>query len=131
MGERIHTLSKFNGTVGKLHNDRGSVLEMSGKSGAFAAYELLLGALSHCLWATYYSIAQKMKLQYGEVDLDITGIKRDEKVATLETVDIIVTASDIEDRDKFEKAFEIATRYCSTYQTINQVAKMNWSVKYR
>ena len=103
-----------------------------GRSSAdtFSAYELLLGGLSHCLFSTYESMAEKMQVEYSGLDMNITGVKRDEKVATLKTVDIDVLAKGVTDQDKFAKAFEIATRYCSIFTTISKVAEMRWNITY-
>ncbi len=130
MGERIHVLSKFDPKVGHLHTDKGSVLEMSGNKGAFDAYELLLGALSHCLFATFKSLAEKMQVQYESVVMEIVGVKRDEKVALLETVQLDVGVKSVSDESKFKRAFEIATRYCSVFQTLSKVATLNWTIKF-
>lgn len=130
MGERTHVVASFIGKDGTLTSDRNSTLTLGAKEGAFKAYDLVLGGLSHCLFATLESIIDKMQISYDKVDLDITGIKNDEKVALLETVEVKVTAKGAEDEAKFEKAFEIATRYCSTYQTLSKVATMSWSVSF-
>ena len=131
MGKKVHhTLSQFNTIDGQLVTDSGSKVELSSKPGAFAPYELLLGALSYCLYSTFVSIAEKMQLSYEGVDMDITGVKRDEKVATLETCDISVKAKGVEDEQKFAKAFEISTRYCSVFQTLSKVAQMKWDISY-
>ncbi|MGI6433093.1 MAG: OsmC family protein [Sphaerochaetaceae bacterium] len=130
MADTTHILSTFTPTGGTLTTDANSVLAIGQGEGKFRAYEMLLGALSHCVFSTFESIAEKMQFSYEKVDLDITGVKRDEKVALLKTVAINITASGVDDQQKFSKAFEIATRYCSIFQTLSHVAKMSWEISF-
>jgi len=131
MAKKVHHIvSRFNQVDGQMVTDSGSKAGLGSSPGSFAPYELLLGALSYCLFSTFVSIAQKMQLSYEGLDMDITGVKRDEKVATLETCDIKVTAKGVEDEQKFAKSFEIATRYCSVFQTLGNVAQMKWDISY-
>ena len=44
-------------------------------------------------------------------------------MSTLEHVMIDVLAKGVNDQKKFERSFEIATRYCSVFNTISQVVK--------
>lgn len=130
MKQKIHIVSQFNGSDGQLITDSGATVAMGRSAEKFAPYELLLGGLSYCLYSTFESIAEKMQLVYGAVELDIAGVKRDEKVATLEMVTINVEAKGIEDQEKFNKAVEISTRYCSVFQTISKVAKIDWHISF-
>lgn len=98
--------------------------------GSTGPYEYLLGALSGCLFKTFDSLAKKMQVSWEHVSMEIEGIKRDEKVAMLKDVIIEVTATGVEDQAKFTKAFETATRYCSIYETLSKVARMEWTVSF-
>jgi len=101
--------------------------------GALAAYDMFLGGLGACLNHTFQSVLDKKKLKVHGINYDIKGVKRDEVPTTLKTVDINVTISgvDEEDKAKVEKSFEMATRYCSVYQTISHVADMSYTVNYK
>ncbi|HZJ88307.1 MAG TPA: OsmC family protein [Sphaerochaeta sp.] len=94
------------------------------------AYDLLFGALSACLFATFDALAKKMRATWATVDFVVDGQKRESSPTTLEWVTIQVSATGVEDEEKFLRAFETATRYCSIYTTISQVAKMTWSVDF-
>ncbi|MDC7245344.1 MAG: OsmC family protein [Sphaerochaetaceae bacterium] len=131
MGETTHIRSDYNQSDGTLLTDRGSTVPLSNAQDGFAPYELLLGGLSFCLFKTYESIAQKMKFTYDGVSMDITGIKSDEKVALLKTVRIDVVAKGVEEKAKFTKAFEIATRYCSVFNTLSKIAEMKWDIDFQ
>jgi putative redox protein len=130
MGQRIHIESRFAQTDGKLITDSGASVDLGPADSAFAPYELLLGGLSYCLFSTFVSIAEKMQLAYEGVDMQVTGVKRDEKVATLKTCTIEAKAKGVQDQEKFKKAFEISTRYCSVFQTISKVADMEWNIEF-
>lgn len=93
-------------------------------------YDYFFGALSGCLFSTFADLARKMKVAWEHVSFEIDGEKRAEVPTTLEWVTVKVTATGVDDRVKFTKAFETATRYCSIYTTISKVARMDWSVSF-
>jgi len=128
MGAKTHIVSQFTQHEGRLVTDSGAMVALGHEADTFAPYELLLGGLSYCLFSTFESIAEKMQLVYAGMDMNITGIKRDDKIATLETCSIKVLAKGAPDQEKFSKAFEISTRYCSVFQTIGKVATMDWEI---
>jgi putative redox protein len=130
MGSRTHIVSHFGTNSGKLVTDSGAAVALGHEAGTFAPYELLLGGLSYCLFRTFESMVEKMQVTFTGLDMDIEGIKRDEKVATLQTCRIAVTAKGVTDQAKFSKAFEISTRYCSVFQTLSKVATMSWDITY-
>lgn len=94
-------------------------------------YEYLLGALSGCLFLTFKDIAEKMKVSYQHVSFQTKGIKRDEVPTWLKECEIVMTVTGASDPQKFTKAMETATRYCSIYQTLAHVADMHWSVNFQ
>jgi len=116
--------------AGKLVTDSGAAVALGHEASTFAPYELLLGGLSYCLFRTFEDIAAKMQLAYEGVDMHVDGEKREEKVATLEFCKVSLRAKGVTDQEKFKKAFDIATRYCSVYNTISKVATMSWSVEF-
>jgi putative redox protein len=130
MGAKHHVSVDFAGDSWKALNDRGSVVELGGENEKFAPYELLLSALSGCLFMTYESILEKMQISVKKTNFDVRGEKRDEKVATLKVCQVKVTISGAEDESKAKKAVDIASRYCSIYQTLSKVADMSWEVEF-
>lgn len=115
---------------GTLITDKGSTVALGSEKGSVAPYELLLGGLSYCLYKTFESVAEKMQFEYSTTDIDIVGVKGDDKVGMLETVTIKVEAKGVGDEKKFKKAFEIATRYCSQYNTLSKVATMKYDINF-
>lgn len=130
MGARTHIVSHFGKHDGRLVTDSGASVALGHEAETFAPYELLLGALSYCLFRTFESIAEKMQLGYEGMDMHIEGVKRDDKIGTLETCTINVQARGTADQEKFTKAFEISTRYCSVFNTIGKVAVMDWNIAF-
>lgn len=131
MGQKIHIKAKYgDSSDGQVITDRGASVKLGLDDASFRPYEMTLGGLSYCLKLTLLSIKEKMQLTYSSLEMDIEGIKRDDKVAMLEFCNVSVKVKDASDQQKFEKAFEISTRYCSTYQTIAQVATMSYTIEY-
>lgn len=130
MGSKTHIVAHYGVHSGKLVTDSGAAVALGHESGTFAPYELLLGGLSYCLFRTFEDVAKKMQVAYIGVDMHVDGEKRDDKIATLEFCSISLVAKGVEDQEKFKKAFDIATRYCSVYNTISKVATMSWNVEF-
>lgn len=92
--------------------------------GRLAPYDLMLGALGSCYYSTFVGIADKMKLAYERADIAIHGVKREEVPTTLKTVDMVFTIHGAADRKGFERAAELAAKYCSVHETISKVAEI-------
>lgn len=112
--------------------------ELNGRNGsvpigenAMAPYELLAGALGACLYSTFLDIIKKMRLSVSSYSLDIEIEKRTEVPMTAKLVVIKAVISGASDKqDKFIRAFELATKHCSIYQTLSQVAQMLWELNF-
>ncbi|MFW5865062.1 MAG: OsmC family protein, partial [Candidatus Izemoplasmataceae bacterium] len=63
---------------------------------------------------------------------DITGVKREEVPTWLKevTVNVVITGATEEKQNAFLKAMQLATEYCSVYQTLSHVAKMETNVSF-
>ncbi|MGI6687806.1 MAG: OsmC family protein [Christensenellales bacterium] len=100
------------------------------KAGGMASYELLLGALGSCYYATFISIARKMRLEYEGADIAIHGVKRDKIPETLQTVEMTITIRGAQDEKGFDRASELAAKYCSVHETIAQVADIALELRF-
>lgn len=100
--------------------------------GALAAYDMVLGGLGACLNHTFQTILDKKKVKVHAVNYAIHAEKREEVPTTLNYVklDVKVTGADEKDHTKVEKSFKLATQYCSVYQTIAHVAKMEYAISF-
>lgn len=92
------------------------------KDGKMAPYDLLLGALGSCFYATFIGIADKMRLDYTGADILVHGVKREEEPPTLKTVDMVMTIHGAASQKGFERAAALAAKYCSIHETISRVA---------
>lgn len=128
MGEKKHIKADFASKGYQFTTDMGGVHPFGTHSGP---YDYLLGALAGCLFYTFEELAEKMRFTYEHVGIEVDGTKRDAIPTTLEQVTLRVEARGVDNQQKFLKAFETATRYCSIYQTISQVSQMSWSVEFR
>ncbi|WP_320129213.1 OsmC family protein [uncultured Sphaerochaeta sp.] len=126
MSEKKHIRADFVHGHYQFNTDKGAVYEI----GETAPYDYLLGALSGCLFVTFEALAVKMQVAWEHISFEVNGIKRETPPTTLKDCTITATVTGCDDHPKCLKAFETATRYCSVYQTISQVAEMHWTVNF-
>lgn len=122
----IEITARFeDGFHGELETAQGT-LPIGMEEGSFNPYNLLLGALSACYYATLLGIARKMELDYERCEISVQGVKRETSPTTLKYVrlDVRFFGAVAEDQKKYERAASLAAKYCSIYQTISQVSEM-------
>lgn len=100
------------------------------EEGTVEPYDLLFGALASCLYATFLDVAEKKKIGFESARIEVTGEKRTEVPTVLTWVDTKMIIKGAEKEAGLKKSYELATKYCSIYQTIAQVAEMSWSVEF-
>ena len=127
MGEKKHVTAEFVPGTWEFTTDGGSTFQIGKTS---TPYDYLMGALSGCLFATFNDLAIKMKVEWEHVSFDVNGEKKATPPTTFEWVSIDVVAKGVSDQERFTKAFETATRYCSIYTTISKVAEMKWNIEF-
>lgn len=117
-------------THDKKEVDNGrSVLPIGGGEGEFLPYDMLFGALSSCLFYTFNDVVNKQRLFVEEVEMVVTGEKREEVPTTLSWVNIEIRVKSDADPEKIQKAADLACKYCSIHETIKQVADVKHEVK--
>ena len=126
----LEVTTSFSREGSYLDNGRGRV-SLGSKDGAFYPYDLLLGSLAACWHATLLDILRKQKMDVTQVDVVVTGEKREEVPTTLRWANMAITAQGVEDRKKFEKAGDLAGKYCSIHHTLSLVADMTHTVDYK
>ncbi len=116
---------------GSMKNSHGDELKLGRDPGEFKPYELLPTAMGSCFYVTFLGIAEKQKLEFTGASLEISGEHREEVPTTLKEVQLIfsIHGADKEQEKKFQRAAELAGKYCSIYQTIGSVAEMTLEVK--
>jgi len=120
--------NQFHGIITGHHGSS----QVGPAEGALAAYDMVLGGLGACLNHTFQTILDKKKVSVHAINYDIHGEKREEVPTTLNLVkmDVKITGADESDHKKIEKSFKLATEYCSVYQTLSHVAKMEYTITY-
>ena len=118
-----------NAFEGVLTTARGTAA-IGQKEGELSPYDMLLGALGACFYSTFLDIVKKMRLEYEGAAIDITGVKREEVPTTLSTVDIVFTISGAADQKGFQRAAELAAKYCSVHETVSKVAAIRLDLRF-
>ncbi|NLB50533.1 MAG: OsmC family protein [Clostridiaceae bacterium] len=110
---------------GVVETSRGSLI-MGPEEDQFGPYDLVLSGLAGCFYVTFLGITEKMQLSYEEVTIDVEGHHRKESPTTLQHViiDMVVKGADVEKDKQFNRASEIAGKYCSVFQTLSHVAEI-------
>ena len=126
MGQKRTITAHFTSERRFFENAIGKEFDFTQSTGP---YEYLLGALSGCFYSTLDSFDHKGS--WGEVEIEVVGIKRDTVPTTLEKTTLIIIASAVEDRDEFENLVKKASEDCSIYNTIKAVSEMEWRIEYR
>jgi len=93
-------------------------------------YHMLYGALGSCFYATFISIADKMRLTFTDATIDISGTKRETSPTTLDYVKIEMTVFNPSNEEKLLKAAENGAKYCSIHETVSQVAHIELVVHF-
>ncbi len=94
-------------------------------------YDLLQGALVSCLHSTLLEILAKKRIEIESVTYRVTGEKRDEIPTTLKSVTIEAEFVALEKEEQIRKSMELASKYCSVYNTLAQVAEMKILVSFK
>jgi putative redox protein len=122
---------KFNNEfIGSMTSPKGEIPIGSQDNGQ-APYHLLYGALGSCFFATFLSIAHKMRLTFDDAELEISGEKRDENPATLKHVAIDMIVYNPSHEAKIEKAAHLGAQHCSIHETISQVADIKLNIIFK
>jgi putative redox protein len=127
MSKQDVTLNFEDGFSGEIVA-KSATVAIGGEEGQLRPYDMYLGALGSCFYATFLDIVEKKRISYDKVSIHITGEKRSEVPAFLQWVNLDITIYNPSDEKGLEKAAELAGKYCSVYQTTAKVAKMSWNI---
>jgi putative redox protein len=115
--------------TGELVTSRATVPIGAGE-GRLSPYDMLLGALSSCLYATFLGIAEKKRISFESIDIEVTGEKRTEVPTTLEWCKVVFKIKGAQKEKGLVQAGALAAEYCSIYQTLAHVADMSLDVEF-
>ncbi len=131
MGQQISAQLKFSeGFNGQLSLKEGNI-GIGVRDDQARPYDLLQGALAACLHSTFLDILTKKRLELAFADYEVFGEKRDEVPTMLEKVQVEVTLPAGPHEEAYRKSMDLATKYCSVYNTLSKVATMSCIVKFR
>jgi putative redox protein len=94
-------------------------------------YHLLYGALGSCFYATFLSVADKMRLSFQNATVEVSGTKRETLPTTLDYVKIELTIVNSNDEEKMLKAAQLGAKHCSIHETISKVATIDLVVNFQ
>jgi len=115
--------------VGEMTSPTGTI-KLGSQENGMKPYHLLFGAVASCFYATFLSVANKMRLSFSNVEIEVNGNKRDETPATLDYVKIEMVVYSGSDEEKLRKAAELGAKYCSIHETISKVAQIDLVVTF-
>lgn len=117
-----------NGFQGQLVTARDVRVPIGPGQGNASPYDLLLGALASCFYATFLDIVEKKRVSLDSARVEVSGQKREEVPTTLSWVSLKLTVKQASNRQAMEQAAALASQYCSIYQTLSRVAEMKTEV---
>lgn len=129
MAEKRIQVQFTNDFKGELIGPRGKV-NVGIEEGTLEPYDMLLGGLASCMYATFLGISEKKRIKFESANIEVTGEKREEVPTTLKWVNVKMVIKNAEKEKGLVKAMELAADYCSIYQTISKVAEMSWDVEF-
>lgn len=121
-------LNFSDGYQGELIGPRGTLKIGSGEN-TFAPYNLLYGALGSCYYATFLAMADKMRLEVINATIEIHKEKNEEDTLPLGRVIVDVKITSPSDEKMLIRSAELGAKYCSIYNTISHVAKMELKIQ--
>jgi putative redox protein len=123
---RLHFAQGFDGTLMLREGE----VAIGVQADQARPYDLLQAALAACLHSTFIDILEKKRIVVEFADYVVEGIKRSEVPTMLEEVLVKVTLPDGPNNDTLEKSFQLATQYCSIYNTLSRVANMRCIIEF-
>ena len=119
MGQQRTITAHFNQERRYFENSIGREFDFTQSTGP---YEYLLGALSGCFYLTL--LATKHQSRWQDVEITVTGIKRDTVPTTLEKTIISITVHGATDDDEFTPEGLRHWHYGRYYHKLKQISKV-------
>ncbi len=116
---------------------KGEIISPSGKANLGLAedglqpYHLLFGALGSCFYATFLSVAKKMRLTFDKALVEVSGFKSDPEMKVLDNVKITLEIKGADDEDKLTKAAKLGTQYCSIHEMVSKAADIKLNIEFK
>ena len=131
MGAKQHIEISFEFPFqGIARNEKGFSVNIGIEDDDARPYDLLLSALGACLYANFVAITNEKKLSFEKVEIDLSGERRDKVPMTLKNCRIVFKVMGAENQKGFQESLDLASKNCSIYQTISNVAEMETELKF-
>lgn len=130
MGLKTEVKLSFNNDFKGILNAKNGELEIGLNKGQFAPYDLLLGSLGSCLYATFLEVAKKKRIDFESTEMKIFGEKREEVPTVLKKVQIEFIVHNAQKEKGLIQAFDLAAKYCSIFTTISSVSKIDYKINF-
>ena len=114
---------------GEMQSPTGKI-SLGKEENGMMPYHLLYGALASCFYATFLSVAQKMRLDFEQATITVDGEKRDEVPQTLSHVQMNLVIKNPSNEEKLRKAAELGAKYCSIHETILSVSTIDLDISF-
>ncbi len=131
MSETLNAKLNFNTEEGgTAESSTGFSVNVLQKENSLKPYDMLLMALGSCMYATFEEVFKKMRISCESTDIEIEGEKREEVPKFLKYCRVKFKVKGADNQKKFERAFDLAAKYCSIFQTLSRVAEMSTEIEF-
>lgn len=96
-----------------------------------APYHMLFGALGSCFYATFLSVARKMRLTFDEAHIEVSGGKSDPKIKVLDQVQMNMVVTNPSDENRLIKAAKLGAQHCSIHALVSKAADIQLNVTFK
>ena len=94
-------------------------------------YNLLFGALGSCFYATFLSVAKKMRLKFDNATIEVSGKKLDEDSKVIQYLEMNMVIENPSDKDRLLKSAKLGIQYCSIHELISRTAEIKLNVEFK
>ncbi|MFA5693036.1 MAG: OsmC family protein [Acholeplasmataceae bacterium] len=94
-------------------------------------YHMLFGALGSCFYATFLSVAKKMRLTFDEASIEVSGYKSDPSLKILDQVEMKLVVVNPSDQDRLLKSAKLGAEYCSIHALVEKAAHIELKVEFK
>jgi putative redox protein len=92
---------------------------------------MLFGALGSCFYATFLSVAKKMRLTFDEASIEVSGYKSDPSLKILDQVEMKLVVVNPSDQDRLLKSAKLGAEYCSIHALVEKAAHIELKVEFK
>jgi putative redox protein len=104
---------------------------VGGEENGLKPYHMLFGALGSCFYATFLSVARKMRLTFDNASLEIEGFKSDPDIKIIDNVIINMTVENPSHEQRLLKAAKLGAQHCSIHALVSKAADVKLNVRFK